>query len=99
LPTVAGERIYDGSPSLEETIENVSGFNFWIDDEDGLDTRKTIERIKRNRIWKSESESAEEELSGKITGSTCGVCGEILISDGKCLKCPKCKTGDGCGGG
>lgn len=101
MPTVEGEKMYPGVPSLEETIEKVSGTNFWCDVEEGLDTRETIERIKRTRVWGKEN--FPEQISsntGKLTGRICEVCGSIMIPDGNCSKCPKCKTSTGgCGGG
>ena len=51
-------------------------------------------KIKRERIWKNEN-NPNEVLSGKMTGKTCDACGSILISDGKCDKCPSCKTATG----
>ena len=100
LPTVCGEKFYPGSPSLEETIKRISRTNYWIDAEENLDTRETIEKIKRNRIWKEDNGSSTSNLSGKITGATCNICGNLMISDGSCFKCPSCKTSTGgCGGG
>jgi len=97
IPTVAGEKFYPGVPSLEETIEKISGMNYWMDSEEGLDTRKTIEKIKKTRKW--ETDNSQEEISnGKITGKTCNVCGNLLINDGSCWKCPQCKiSSGGCG--
>ncbi|HRZ85408.1 MAG TPA: vitamin B12-dependent ribonucleotide reductase [Candidatus Paceibacterota bacterium] len=96
MPTVAGEKFYPGVPSLEETIQKISGTNYWKDEE--LDTRKTIDKIKRTRIWGKDQ--VFEEFSGKITGKTCSQCGNLMISDGNCWKCISCKTSTGgCGGG
>ena len=96
IPTVAGEVFYPGAPSLEETIKKVSGTNFWLDE--GLDTRQTIEKIKRTRLWKNENTIDVLNNGGRMTGQTCK-CGSLLISDGRCLSCPKCKTSSGgCGG-
>ena len=96
IPTVAGEKMYPGVPSLEETINKVSGSNFWIDE--GLDTRKTIAKIKKNRVWNGHS--ADKKSSGKMLGRICDRCGNIMIADGSCWKCPVCKTSTGgCGGG
>ncbi len=94
IPTVEGEKMYSDVPSLEETIKKISGTNYWCDKEEGLDTRETIEKIKRDRVWKSKNNSLTE-LSGKMTGKTCGICGNLLISDGKCDKCPSCKESTG----
>ena len=97
IPTVAGERFYPGSPSLEETIEKVSGMNYWQDE--GLDTRNTIERIKKTRIWGQDSEEALSP-AGKVSGRTCDKCGNMMVTDGSCWKCPSCKISTGgCGGG
>jgi ribonucleoside-diphosphate reductase alpha chain len=96
FPTVGGHKVYPGAPSLEETVVKVSGKNFWIDEEDGLDTRQTLEKIKRTRKWGKDS-SSEIQISGKLTGGTCDECGTMLIQDGKCTKCPHCKKGGGCG--
>ncbi len=98
LPTVAGEKMYPGVPSLEETIEKVSGINFWKDD--GLDTRRTVENIKKNRIWNGASNHIKSKQSSKLLGRICDKCGNIMIADGSCWKCPICKTSTGgCGGG
>ena len=98
IPTVAGEIVYPGSPTLEETIERISGMNYWEDSEEGLDTRKTIEKIKRTRKWGNLG-IEENDSSGKITGKICGKCGNLMIDDGNCMKCPQCKTSTGgCGG-
>lgn len=99
MPSVEGITMYPGVPTLEETIEKISGYNYWEDKEEGLDTRETIEKIKRTRKWKTDK-SEFSVLSGKITGRTCDKCGGIMLSDGGCLKCPTCliSTG-GCGGG
>ena len=98
IPTVAGQKFYPDSPSLEETITSISGTNYWEDKQDGLDTRKTIEKIKRERIWNGEN--AESDLGGKLTGKICNDCGNMMINDGSCFKCPHCKTSTGgCGGG
>ncbi len=98
IPTVEGEIMYPGVPSLEETIERISGNNYWCDKEQGLDTRETIEKIKRTRIWGGVN--SLKNISGKITGKTCDQCGNLMISDGGCWKCPVCKTTTGgCGGG
>lgn len=97
IPKVAGEKMYPGAPSLEETIEKISGMNYWLDE--GLDTRQTIEKIKKTRKWEEDSEFVINEYSGKITGRTCDGCGDLMISDGSCWKCPRCKTSTGgCGG-
>ena len=99
IPTVAGENFYEGVPSLEETIQKVSKTNFWEDKEEGLDTRRTLERIKKTRKWKTDQVSEVEDNGGKITGQTCEKCGGMLISDGKCWKCPHCKVAlGGCSG-
>jgi ribonucleoside-diphosphate reductase alpha chain len=99
IPTVAGEKMYPGVPSLEETIARISGMNYWNDEEDGLDTRQTIDRIKKTRQW-ADSGINIESFAGKITGRTCDVCGNIMIQDGNCWKCIYCKTSTGgCGGG
>jgi ribonucleoside-diphosphate reductase alpha chain len=97
LPTVAGEKMYPGAPCLEEVIERISGANYWLDE--GLDTRKTLEKIRNTRIWDTSAHESSM-LSGKISGKTCDKCGTIMISDGSCWKCPSCKTSTGgCGGG
>jgi len=97
IPTVCGEKMYPGSPSLEEVIEKISGMNYWIDE--GLDTRKTIEKIKKTRIWGADDMMAAQH-TGKISGKTCDKCGNMMINDGSCWKCPQCKTSTGgCGGG
>ncbi len=99
IPKVAGEVFYPGSPSLEDTIARISNINYWCDEEEGLDTRKTIEKIKRNRVWGREAESVDSGQTDKITGQTCPRCGILMIQDGNCLKCPKCKQSTGgCGG-
>lgn len=97
LPTVAGEIMYPGVPSLEQTIEKVSKINYWIDS--GFDTRKTIEKIRNTRKWDEDNFDVVQH-SGKILGKTCDHCGMLMEYDGSCLKCPKCtiSTG-GCGGG
>ena len=92
IPTVAGEKFYPGVPSMEETIGRISGINYWMDE--GLDTRKTIEKIKRERQW-SDDRLQEVVVRGKITGKTCDKCGNVMISDGKCWKCMECKISDG----
>jgi ribonucleoside-diphosphate reductase alpha chain len=96
LPTVAGETFYPGVPSLEETVEKISHQNYWQDE--GLDTRKTIEKIKKTRAWETDNyELAQHE--GKMDGRTCDKCGVMLVSDGSCWKCPNCKISTGgCGG-
>ncbi len=97
IPSVAGMKFYEGVPTLEETIKRISGMNYWIDEKEGLDTRKTIEKIKKNRKWKSEN-FQEEIMNGKITGKTCNTCGSMLIVDGTCSVCPTCKiSSGGCG--
>lgn len=97
IPSVAGMKFYDGVPTLEEIIKRISGTNYWCDEEDGLDTRKTIEKIKKNRKWKSDI-LQEEITNGKMTGKTCDKCGSLLIVDGTCFKCPTCKVSSGgCG--
>ncbi len=95
LPTIAGEKFYPESPSLEETIERISGMNYWLDE--GLDTRKTIEKIKRIRNW--DREYTEETMHSEgISGLVCNK-GHLMINDGTCWKCPICKTSTGgCGG-
>jgi len=99
IPTVEGENMYPGVPSLEETIGKISGDNFWCDREIGLDTRETIEKIKDTRVWGKET-LHPEGIKGRLTGKTCEVCGSMMVSDGSCSKCPKCKTSTGgCGGG
>jgi ribonucleoside-diphosphate reductase alpha chain len=99
MPSVAGVNFYEGVPTLEETIQEVSGTNFWLDEKSGLDTRKTIERIKKERKWNKDTARGMESQKGKITGRTCDGCGGMLISDGKCWKCPSCKTAiGGCSG-
>lgn len=96
FPTVEGTKFYPDVPSLEETIKRISGTNYWNDTEEGLDTRKTIEKIKRNRIWKNEN-TINLDNSGRTTGRTCNN-GHLMISDGSCWKCPICKTTTGgCG--
>lgn len=100
IPTVAGEKFYPDVPSLEETIEKISGMNYWLDSEEDLDTRRTIEKIKKTRKWDGDSEFIVNDYSGKITGRTCDGCGNLMINDGSCWKCPQCKTSTGgCGGG
>ena len=97
LPTVVGRKFYPGVPSLEETINRISKTNYWEDKEEGLDTRNTIEKIKKTRTWKGKDNGIE---SGTMTGSVCEICGNMMISDGSCLKCLHCKTSTGgCGGG
>lgn len=97
IPTIEGMNFYLGVPSLEETIGKISKTNYWKDE--GLDTRQTIEKIKRTRLWKSDDLKGVE-INGKITGAICDKCGNIMISDGSCWKCPHCKTSTGgCGGG
>jgi len=96
IPTIAGETFYPGVPSLEETIERISGMNYWLDER--LDTRRTIEKIKRTRAW-GNFEAASGDSSGKITGRI-HECGTMMELDGSCWKCPRCKTSTGgCGGG
>lgn len=97
IPSVAGMAFYEGAPTLEETIKKISGTNYWCDEREGLDTRRTIEKIKKNRKWKSDSVQ-EETVNGRITGKTCNICGSLLITDGTCSKCPICKiSSGGCG--
>ena len=97
MPTVEGEKMYPDVPSLEETIKKISRTNYWLDKEDGLDTRETIEKIKRTRAWKNEN--TVDEAPGKMTGRTCDK-GHLMVNDGSCWKCPICKTSTGgCGGG
>jgi ribonucleoside-diphosphate reductase alpha chain len=99
IPSVAGEGFYPDVPTLEETIERISGMNYWLDAEEGLDTRQTIEKIRRTRK-SAPTGSISDNLSGRITGRICDTCGGIMISDGNCSKCPRCKTSTGgCGGG
>jgi len=97
IPSIAGRTMYPGVPTLEETIIKISGMNYWQDE--GLDTRQTIEKIKRTRVWGSESAS-EKTVYGKLTGATCINCGTMLEVNGNCWICPTCmiSTG-GCGGG
>lgn len=98
IPTVEEEKMFTEVPSLEETIQKISGTNYWCDSDIGLDTRETIEKIKRDRIWKNEN-NPDEKLSGIITGKTCDKCGSMLINDGKCDKCPHCmEATGGCSG-
>jgi hypothetical protein len=98
FPTVEGEKMYPDVPSLEETVKKISGTNYWCDSKEGLDTRATIEKIKRTRIWKDEN-TVDKVISGKVTGKMCNE-GHLMISDGSCWKCPICKTSTGgCGGG
>jgi ribonucleoside-diphosphate reductase alpha chain len=97
IPSVAGMGFYEGTPTLEETIKRISGTNYWCDTEEGLDTRKTIEKIRKNRKWKSDN-LQEESMSGRMTGKTCDICGNLLITDGTCSKCTVCKiSSGGCG--
>ena len=97
IPTVEGEKFYPGVPSLEETIKRISDTNFWKDPE--MDTRETIEKIKRTRIWKND-ETVDLAIAGKMTGRICDKCGNMMISDGSCWKCPSCKISlGGCGSG
>ncbi len=97
FPTVVGVKFYPDAPSLEETIKKISGENYWKDNHDGLDTRKTLEKIKRNRTWNGENNESESWI---MTGSICEKCGNMMVSDGSCLKCLHCKTSTGgCGGG
>lgn len=98
IPTVAGEKFYPGVPSLEETIERISGMNYWEDTEKELDTRQTIEQIKKTRQWSGNQGLISHESSSILTGRTCDKCGTMLINDGTCMKCPRCKVGGGCGG-
>ncbi len=96
IPTIAGEKMYAGVPSLEETIKRISGINYWLDE--GTDTRGTIEKIKRTRAWKGEN--AQNMTVGRITGRTCDACGSLMIIDGGCWRCIRCRTSTGgCGGG
>ena len=97
IPSVAGEKFYPGVPSLEETIEGISGMNYWEDADKELDTRQTIEKIKNTREW-SDQGLILDESSGILTGRACDKCGTMLINDGTCMKCPRCKVGGGCGG-
>jgi len=93
MPMVSGEKMYPGVPSLEETIERISGTNYWKDN--GLDTRQTIDKIKRTRSWGREF--SDTSVIGRISGKICK-CGTMMIGDGKCDKCPKCRTSTGgCG--
>lgn len=102
LPTVAGEKFYTGVPSLEETVKKISETNYWCDTEEGLDTRKTIEKIIKTRKWKIDSTdlvTIYADDDGKIRGQVCSK-GHAMINDGNCWKCPVCKTSTGgCGGG
>ena len=93
LPSVEGEKIYPGVPSLEETIKKISETNYWCDEGEGLDTRETIEKIKRTRVWGKEN--TVREMSGRITGKTCDRCGSLMMNDGNCSYCPKCKISTG----
>ncbi|MDP2925405.1 MAG: vitamin B12-dependent ribonucleotide reductase [Nanoarchaeota archaeon] len=96
IPEVYGEKMYPGVPSLEEIIKAISKTNYWIDNKDGLDTRQTIEKIRSTRLWKNVNN--DNELTGRMTGRMCDK-GHLMISDGKCFKCPICKTASGnCGG-
>ena len=96
IPSVAGIGMYPGVPTLEETIKKVSKTNYWEDADEGLDTRQTIDKIKRTRAWGKENNN---EFYGRITGKMCDK-GHLMISDGGCFKCPICKTSTGgCGGG
>ncbi len=96
IPSVAGVVMYPGVPTLEETITGISKTNYWCDSQDGLDTRRTIEKIRKTRSWGKESNN---EFHGRITGKMCDK-GHLMISDGGCFKCPICKTSTGgCGGG
>jgi len=98
FPTVEGIKFYPDVPSLEETIKKISGTNYWEDKEKGLDTRRTIDKIKKTRIWGNDSKIQSE--SGRVTGRVCESCGNLMISDGNCYKCPHCKTSTGgCGAG
>lgn len=97
LPTVEGEIMYPGVPSLEDTIKKISGTNYWQDE--GMDTRETIEKIKKTRKWNNGSQT-KENSNGRITGKTCDTCGTMMVVDGNCHKCPSCKTSTGgCGAG
>ncbi|MBU4086875.1 MAG: hypothetical protein KKB21_04850, partial [Nanoarchaeota archaeon] len=97
IPEVEGEKMYPGAPSLEDTIKRISGTNFWCDE--GLDTRQTIDKIRKTRIWKS-GFTLDMKNAGKMTGRTCDKCGGLMIQDGSCWKCPNCiKSTGGCGGG
>jgi ribonucleoside-diphosphate reductase alpha chain len=99
IPSVAGEGFYPGVPTLEQTIEKISGMNYWEDSEDQIDTRQTIERIRRTRQWKDDNEKMAEEFFGMMTGRTCEKCGTLMLVDGNCQKCPHCKISTGgCGG-
>jgi len=99
FPTVEGLKFYPGVPSLEETIKKISEVNYWEDKDEGLDTRRTIDKIKKTRIWNTENNIKSFE-SGKITGKVCEACGNLMVSDGNCYKCPHCKTSTGgCGAG
>jgi ribonucleoside-diphosphate reductase alpha chain len=89
FPTVAGFKVYPGVPSLEETINNISGTNYWLDNDEGLDTRKTLDKIARVRTW---SGSNSPILTGTISGETCNTCGTMLIRNGSCKSCPSCAT-------
>ena len=59
LPTVAGTKFYPDVPSLEEIIKKISGTNYWEDKGEGLDTRKTIEKIKKTRTWNGKDNETE----------------------------------------
>lgn len=98
IPTVAGKKFYEGAPSLEETIKKKSPTNFWCDSFEGLDTRRTIEKIEATRQWGKDGGSIKK-LSKRLTGKMCDKCGAIMESDGVCSRCPICMKGGGCGGG
>ena len=93
LPTVAGVKLYPDVPSLEETIMRISKTNFWQDE--SLDTRNTIEKIKKTRVWGRDLSAGG--IKGKLTGRVCEKCGNPMIQTGVCWSCPSCKTGGTCG--
>jgi ribonucleoside-diphosphate reductase alpha chain len=89
FPTVAGSAFYDGVPTLEETVQVVSGSNFWLDSQDELDTRQTLDKIRAKRNWEDVGfeEVVHKGKKGRLTGQSCNKCGKIMIPDGKCWKC------------
>jgi len=93
IPSVRGIKAYPGVPSLEDTIKRISGTNFWEDKEEGLDTRETIEKIKKTRVWGKDENL--KEFFGRITGRICDKCGGLMITDGVCYKCINCITSSG----
>ena len=73
--------------------------NFWIDSFKNLDTRKTIDKIKRTRVWNGDSIAQIFSKEGKLVGRVCEKCGGLMAQDGNCWKCPICMKAGGCGGG